>query len=134
MKSTIDQLSDPVDVQFIREFQLSTIEKPVPPEFLERVIVESRKLTANVWKQIYAGLTSYRAGESAITCPTLVIGGDKDAVFSTDDQERLAKAIGGASVTIVPGIGHALHWEDPQRFVNELARFLHRSTTVSSAR
>jgi pimeloyl-ACP methyl ester carboxylesterase len=134
MKSTIDQLSDPVDVQFIREFQLSTIEKPVPNEFIERVISESRRLTADVWKQVYAGLTGYKGGESAIACPTLVIGGDKDAVFSIDDQERLANAISGASATIVPGIGHALHWEDPERFARDVTAFLQRTTTVSSAR
>jgi pimeloyl-ACP methyl ester carboxylesterase len=132
MQPTIDKLTDPVDVEFIREFQLSTIARPVPPEFLDRVIIESRKLTANAWKQIYTGITAYQAAESAINCPTLVIGGDKDAVFSTGDQEALAKAISGASVTIVPGIGHALHWEDPERFANELARFMERSTTVAA--
>jgi pimeloyl-ACP methyl ester carboxylesterase/tetratricopeptide (TPR) repeat protein len=133
MKSTIASLTDPVDVQFIREFQLSTIAKPVPDAFLERVVRESQKLTADVWKQIYAGLTGYKGEESAIACPTLVVGGDKDAVFSTDDQERLAKAIKGASVVIVPGIGHALHWEDPERFVSELKTFLERSMTLSAA-
>jgi pimeloyl-ACP methyl ester carboxylesterase/tetratricopeptide (TPR) repeat protein len=133
MKSTIVTLTDPVDVQFIREFQLSTIARPVPDAFLERVIAESQKLNANVWKQIYAGLTGYKGEESAIACPTLVIGGDKDAVFSADDQERLAKAIKGASIVIVPGIGHALHWEEPERFVDELKTFVERSTTVSAA-
>jgi pimeloyl-ACP methyl ester carboxylesterase len=133
MKATIDSLTDPVDLQFIREFQLSTIATPVPDAFLERVVSESRKLTADAWKQIYAGLTGYKGGESAIACPTLVIGGDKDAVFSTAEQEALAKAISGASVTIVPGIGHAMHWEDPERFARELTAFIERSTTVAAA-
>lgn len=133
MRATIDKLTDPVDVEFIREFQLSTIARPVPPAFLDRVITESRKLTANAWRQIYAGISAYQAAESAIKCPTLVIGGDKDAVFSPGDQEALAKAITGASVTIVPGIGHALHWEDPERFASELAAFMERSTTVAAA-
>lgn len=134
MKPMVEKLSDPVDVEFIREFQLSTIARPVPPEFLERVISESRKLNANVWKQIYTGMTGYRGEEAQITCPTLVIGGDKDAVFSTAEQEALAQAIDGASIVIVPGIGHALHWEDPERFASEVRAFLQPATASVAAR
>jgi len=103
---------------------LSTIERPVPAEFLERVIGESQKLTAAVWKEVFAGLAAYEAAEPAITCATLVLGGDTDAVFAVGEQEALARAITGARITIVPGVGHALHWEDPERFAKELAAFL----------
>ena len=99
---------------------MSTIERPVPAEFLERVIGESQKLTAAVWKEVFAGL----AAEPAITCATLELGGDTDAVFAVGEQEALARAITGARITIVPGVGPALHWEDPERFAKELAASL----------
>ena len=126
LQSPVDNLTDPVDPAFVREFQSSTIARPVPPAFLERVISDSHKLTAAVWKKVYAGLVEYEAAEPAIKSPTLVLGGDKDAIFPVAEQEALAKAIAGASITIVPGVGHTLHWEDPERFAKELVAFVGR--------
>ena len=60
----------------------------------------------------------------APACPTLVLGGASDSVFSRKEQEDLAASIPGARIDIVEGIGHALHWEDPQRFVASLVGFL----------
>jgi pimeloyl-ACP methyl ester carboxylesterase len=38
-------------------------------------------------------------------------------VFSTAEQEALVRLIPSAEIRIEPGIGHSLHWEDPERFV-----------------
>ena len=122
----VDKLTDPVDPAFVREFQLSTIARPVPPEFIERAISESHKLTADVWRQVFTGMIEYKPAEPAIKCPTVVIGGDKDAIFSVAEQQALARAIDGASIALVPGVGHALHWEDPERFASELVAFIGR--------
>jgi non-heme chloroperoxidase len=43
-------LEDPVGPEFVREFQESTIYRPVPKEFVERVVSESLKLPARVWR------------------------------------------------------------------------------------
>ena len=48
--TAIDALVDPVNVDFVREFQLSCVNQPVPADFMERVIAESRKVPARVWK------------------------------------------------------------------------------------
>ena len=117
-------LSDPVDRDFVREFQYSTVNRPVPAEFMERVIAESLKLDAATWKAVIAGLVAYTPAESAITAPVLVLGGDRDAVFSVAEQRDLAAKIRGAQVLILEGIGHTPHWEDPPRFVTELLEFL----------
>ena len=44
LKPIVDSLTDPVNVELVREFQLSTIHRPVPPRFLDRVIAERLKL------------------------------------------------------------------------------------------
>ena len=78
---------------------------------------------ARIWRAALSGLIAYAPG-AAPTCPTLVLGGDRDSVFSKKEQEELAASIPGARIEIVTGIGHALHWEEPERFVASLARFI----------
>jgi pimeloyl-ACP methyl ester carboxylesterase len=94
---------------------------------MEQVIAESLTLDAATWKAVIAGLVAYTPAESAIRAPTLILGGDKDAVFPVDEQRALARRIDGATVEILEGLGHAPHWEDPKRFVGPLIRFLYRS-------
>jgi len=119
----VNALKDPVDPAFVREFQLSTAAKPVPPDFMAARIVNSQNMPAHVWKSALGSLVGYRPS-AAITCPTLVIGGDADSVFSKEEQAALAREIPGAVLDLEPGIGHALNWEDPDRFVASLLRFL----------
>lgn len=133
MHDPIEAFTDPVDRQFLREFQLSTIFKPVPDEFVDRAVDESAKLKAATWKQILAGLLAYPGGEGAIACPTFILNGDKDAVFAVADQQALASAIPGATITILPNIGHAPHWEDPDRFAAELVAFVRKIAAAGSA-
>jgi len=127
VQQAANALQDPVDAAFVRDFQYSTVHQPVPREFMEQVIAESLTLDAATWKAVIAGLVAYTPGESAIRAPTLVLGGDKDAVFPVDEQRALARRIDGATVEILEGLGHAPHWEDPKRFVGPLIRFLYRS-------
>jgi pimeloyl-ACP methyl ester carboxylesterase len=119
----VNGLSDPVDPAFVREFQLSTAAKPVPSDFMAARIVNSQHMPAHVWKSALSSLITYRpSGE--IQCPVLVIGGDADGVFSKEEQAQLARDIPGAILDLEPGVGHALNWEDPDRFVASLLRFL----------
>jgi pimeloyl-ACP methyl ester carboxylesterase len=119
----VNGLADPVDPAFVREFQMSTAARPLPPEFLERVIANSQAMPARVWKAALASLVEYRPS-GAIQCPTLVVGGDVDGVFSAAEQAQLARQIPGAVLDLEPGVGHALNWEDPDRFIASLLRFL----------
>ena len=119
----VNGLTDPVEPGFVREFQMSTAARPVPPEFLERVIANSQAMPARVWKAALASLVEYRPS-GAIQCPTLVVGGDVDGVFSAAEQAQLARQIPGAVLDLEPGVGHALNWEDPDRFIASLLRFL----------
>jgi non-heme chloroperoxidase len=117
LQAAAELLSDPVDEAFIREFQLSTIHRAVPPEFLERVIAESRKVPARVWRAALAGLAGFQP-QWPINCPTTILGGDLDAVFSVEEQTALFLATEHSTLHLEPRIGHTLHWEAPERFVS----------------
>ena len=120
--TAVDTLTDPVDVDFVREFQAGTIARRVPDDFFARVVAESAAVPAHVWRAAIRGLAAYVPAETTITCPTLVLGGEHDNVFSRDDQQAMTMQIPGATVRIAAGIGHSLHWEDPARFVYEFRR------------
>ncbi|MCP4329464.1 MAG: alpha/beta fold hydrolase [Alphaproteobacteria bacterium] len=55
------------------------------------------------------------ADHAAIGCPTLLIAGDKDPVAPVDMARHLQQAIAGARLEIVPGVGHWMMLEAPQR-------------------
>jgi pimeloyl-ACP methyl ester carboxylesterase len=117
LRDAVAGLTDPVDEQFIREFQKSTLCRPVPAPFFEQVVAESRKLPAYVWKEALDGLWNYEP-QWPITCPTTLLGGDKDAVFSPDEQAAVFLATERSTLHLEPGVGHTLHWEAPARFVS----------------
>jgi pimeloyl-ACP methyl ester carboxylesterase len=119
----VNELTDPVDATFVREFQLSTINAPVPEPFLEAIIANSRRMPAAVWKAILQGLLEY---EPTVTNPeirTLVLGGRQDAIFSATEQMVLARQFPRGELHLIDGVGHTLHWEQPQTFVSALTRF-----------
>jgi pimeloyl-ACP methyl ester carboxylesterase len=125
MQEAVAALSDPVDPVFVREFQVGTVYRPVPRDFMERVIADSARMPARVWKALLAGMLDYTPGDHEIRCRTLVVGGDHDSVFTRGEQEETARLIPGAKVRIVEGVGHALHWEDPELFARLFLGFLY---------
>jgi pimeloyl-ACP methyl ester carboxylesterase len=44
------------------------------------------------------------------------------------EEQRMQKEFNNASLIIYRGTGHALHWEEPQRFVADLIQFLKQVT------
>jgi non-heme chloroperoxidase len=114
LRTEVSALEDPVDPEFVRSFQTSMIQQPVPQEFLDRIIAESRKLPARVWKAVMAGMWDDTPAAESIRCPTLVLGGDRDVVFTVSEQQALADAIQGARFEVFSNFGHALPWESPR--------------------
>jgi non-heme chloroperoxidase len=55
VREEVRPLEDPVPPEFVREFQQSTIHRPVPQEFLEAVVSESLELPARVWRDYMEG-------------------------------------------------------------------------------
>lgn len=127
-QTDVAQLADPVDEAFAREFQLSTLARPVPQALLDTAVRESLKLPARVWQALFAGFFeddfSPRLGE--IRAPTLIVWGDGDAYCPRRDQQLLMDTIEGAQLVVYEGAGHAVHWEEPERFAADLADFAGR--------
>src|SRR5215510_6495606 len=55
-RQAVEKLSDPVPEEFAREFQLSCVHHPVPNEFMDRIVAQSRKAPARVWKAVMEGM------------------------------------------------------------------------------
>ena len=119
----VNELTDPVDEAFVREFQVSTIASPVPEPFLEAVIANSRRMPARIWKAVLQGLIEFEPAVERPNVRTLVLGGREDAVFSRTEQMVLARQFPRGELHLVDGIGHSLHWEQPAMFVSALTRF-----------
>jgi pimeloyl-ACP methyl ester carboxylesterase len=119
-------MTDPVDPAFVRDFQQSTLARPVPPAFFETVVAESLKMPAHAWQAVLRGLLGedFTHEVHTIRAPTLVLWGDRDVFASRAEQEALAAAIPAARLKAWAGAGHALHWEDPDRAAAEIAAFV----------
>lgn len=124
--AAVARLADPVAPGFAREFQESTLARPVPPAFLDTVVRETLKAPARVWRASFAGFfeDDFAAELGKIAAPTLVLWGDRDGLARRADQEVLLAGIAGSRLKIYEGTGHALHWEEPERFAAELTAFV----------
>jgi non-heme chloroperoxidase len=126
LQRAVEALTDPAPAEFAREFQESTVYQPLREEFMERVVAESLKLPARVWRAVLRGLME--ADDTAqlrtIRAPTLILYGERDAFFPLAEQELLAASIPNAVLKVYEETGHALHWEQPERFVRDLLAFI----------
>jgi non-heme chloroperoxidase len=126
-------LEDPVPLEFVREFQKSTIYNPLPEEFLDKVVSESLKLPARVWRDYMEGVIltpdhATRLGE--IYVPTLILWGEQDAMFPREEEERLGSTIPDATLKVYPETGHAVHWEHPGQVVRDPEEFMKETRSV----
>ena len=123
----LSEMEDPVDQNFVREFQESTISQPVPQEFLEKAVMEeSMKIPARVWKEVVrcSMEDDFSSELTKIKAPTLLIWGDQDTMVSRSEQDAQLKAIPDSRLLVYGGHGHAIHWEAPERFASDLVKFI----------
>jgi pimeloyl-ACP methyl ester carboxylesterase len=65
-------------------------------------------------------------GLGGIGVPTLVITGADDTIIPPSESERLAAAIPGAELEIIPNAGHLVAYEQPEAFNRRLKAWLER--------
>lgn len=125
-ESGMSQLDDPVDPEFVREFQESTFALPIPEPFLNTIIEESSKVPAHVWRTTFKSFLEAEIASELhrISAPTLIAWGDQDVICARADQEWLAATIPGARLLTYEGVGHTPHWEIPERFAGDLVGFV----------
>ena len=117
---------DPIDPKLIEAWQ--TGPNPVDPAFFAKVLEESAKPPARVWKACLRGLMTddHRFFLRDIKAPTLIIWGDKDTFFSKTEQDALAEVIPGTVLIAYPGGGHNVQWETggPEKVAADIRAFL----------
>ena len=82
-------------------------------------------MPAAIWRDAFAALfdDDFAADLHRIAAPTLVVWGDRDTFCPRGDQNTIVRAIKGSRLLTYEGSGHALHWEQPARFADDLASF-----------
>jgi non-heme chloroperoxidase len=131
--SVVQDLTDPIDEQFVREFQSSTLAAPVPDGFFDQLVAESLTAPARVWRAAFAGIRTMPAlNDTVITAPTLLLWGDQDALVPRSEQHALLSAMPGARLVVYEGAGHSPNWEQPERVAHDIDGFLR--TNVEPAR
>lgn len=129
VQAAITHLPDSVPMEFARDFQASTAYVPLPEPFFEEIVAESLKLPARLWREVFDRLLAYDDTEQLprIAAPTLLMWGERDALFSREDQDRLVAAIRSAKLMTYPETGHCPNWERPERLATDLQAFLQQS-------
>ena len=124
--SDVAALQDPVPDAIAREFQVSTLANRIDEAMLEVMVSESRKVPARIWRAAFDGLLEDRfcAGIPTIQSPVLLVWGSADGYAHRADQDVLRSALPNARLLMYEEVGHALHWEQPLRFANDLADFV----------
>lgn len=60
----------------------------------------------------------------AVRCPVLVMWGERDAKAPRELSARIAAAVPGATLTVVPSAGHLSNAENPEFFTRQVKDFL----------
>jgi non-heme chloroperoxidase len=131
MTRELAELTDPIDVDYLRGFQESTLARPIPDEFLDLAVSESAKLSIDTFRRAWHDvvLRDYSSELGAIAAPTLLVWGELDAFSPRPQQDALLAAIPDARLIVHEGAGHAFHWEDPERAAAEIAAFAEEVTS-----
>lgn len=128
VQNALRDLPDPIPLEFARDFQASTAHRPLPADFFNRLVSESLKLPPRLWRLALDGLVEYNDVRQLerIEARTLLLWGDRDALFSRVDQERLVEALPGARLSICEQTGHCPNWEQPDRVAADIASLILR--------
>ncbi len=129
LQNVLRDLPDPIPLEFARDFQASTVYGSVPTEFFERIVAESLKLPPRLWRLVIDRLVEYDDSHqlATIEAPTLLLWGERDALFSREDQERFLATRPTARLRIYEETGHCPNWERPEEVAADIAALvLHR--------
>lgn len=121
--TVVSTLTDPIDPAFARSFVTDTSSDDLPTGLVDELAAELPKVPAGVWKQTFAALQTYddMADLERISVPTLLVWGDADDLVTRAMQDALVERIRNAKLRIYEGVGHTPRWEDPTRFVGDVA-------------
>ena len=115
LRQDVQDLSDPIDAEFARAFQVSTIARMVDDEFIDLVVGDSQALPSFAWRALADGFmqTDLATAFGRIDAQTSLIWGDQDIFVPRSDQDAMLSAIRSAKLHVLRDTGHAVHWDRP---------------------
>lgn len=125
VRDTIGALGAQVPRELAEAFQRDTVAGSLPPGLLDSMVDECLRTPAAVWRAAFAALLQDDTAAllRRVSAPVLLAWGDADAFVPEADQQRLQQALPRARRSVYRGTGHALHWEQPERFAADLVNF-----------
>jgi pimeloyl-ACP methyl ester carboxylesterase len=118
----LQTIDDPVDPEFVHEFQSGMFIHEPALGLLDSLIAESMKAPAGTWRAAMQGILSFDSSAelSRITAPTVIVWGDQDTLCSRSEQEALLAGIPNSRLSVYRGEGHVVNWEKPEAVAAEL--------------
>ncbi|MCC7368691.1 MAG: alpha/beta hydrolase [Chloroflexi bacterium] len=113
----------------------SVVVRMLPPDALSQALTDADGL----FRQEIPALLAWRFSEEQarrVICPTLVVAGAESPPVFAQRQHLLLEWLPRADAFTLPGAGHLLHLEQPERFAAALASFLarHRMPVMQGSR
>lgn len=130
-REMVRSLEDPIPREFVEGLLVGMIHVSAPEEFLEKVVSESLKVPARVWRDYWDGVvlaTDDTARLGGIEAPTLILWGEEDALLPREEQEWRAAEIPDSALLVYPNTGHLAHWARPEWVARDLESFLEETS------
>ena len=127
---------DPIPAELARDFQVSTMATPLDPDQLDTFVSESMKMPAHAWRATFDGFTRVDHGDALarVEVPALLVWGDQDAFIAREVQDELLATLANSRLEAYEGVGHAVHWEQPERFAADVTAFSRYSAGLQLSR
>jgi len=116
----------PIPAAAARDFQASTAALPMSARFFETMVSELMRSAPQIWDEFAEDVHNAEIAEALrrVTIPVLLLWGEKDAMLGRAEQDALLARLPRARLVVLPGGGHAPHWETPERIAKEVLGFL----------
>jgi pimeloyl-ACP methyl ester carboxylesterase len=125
VRAEFGDIQDPIARGVAHEFQASTTARPLDPGQLDVFVDESLKVPARVWREAFRAFpeVDYSAELRSLRAPALLVWGDQDVLIPRAEQDLLLDTLPDARLEVYEGTGHAVHWDEPERFAGDVAAF-----------
>jgi esterase len=143
-KRVFDFVSAPAELDSIEEFVERAIEfnPERDPRLLRRSLLHNlrrlpngkwtwkydrRRMTPEGFERVRSEMTGIRNVLATVTCPTLVVRGERSDAVSEASAAALAEALPDADWTTIPDAGHNVQGDNPRALAEALSSFLSES-------
>jgi non-heme chloroperoxidase len=122
----VSKMQGAIGREFMDDFQKATLAKPIDSAYYNLLVDEGTKVPASVFKAALEGLmkADFRELLKQVKAPALIFWGNKDSFCTFKGQETMVNNIPNSKLIIYGNTGHALHWEEPKKFSQDLINFI----------